>query len=251
VGIPLLVHRRCTEPMFSIANKIAYNNQMISASQPFEWPAIPSGWIHVSETPTDVRKPGYANSMEANVAINLVQFLAEEQPNMVKGGVYIITPFKVMKRELENQWKEKAKWLANHQWMLSVLGGDKQIQDVNHFAEHNIGTVHTFQGKEASTVIICTSASKVRKKVGGVSWVNSKPNLLNVAVTRAKHHLFVIGNRDDWASGTLSCELQKGGMLCHESIDAFKCQRAREFNDQYLDDKSNRTIARNIGFDFG
>jgi len=33
VGIPLLVHRRCTEPMFSVANKIAYGGRMVLASR--------------------------------------------------------------------------------------------------------------------------------------------------------------------------------------------------------------------------
>lgn len=31
VGVPLLVHRRCSEPMFSISNKIAYFGSMVSA----------------------------------------------------------------------------------------------------------------------------------------------------------------------------------------------------------------------------
>lgn len=31
VGVPLLVHRRCEEPMFSISNAIAYENLMVQA----------------------------------------------------------------------------------------------------------------------------------------------------------------------------------------------------------------------------
>jgi hypothetical protein len=33
VGVPLLVHRRCAEPMFSMANTLANANQMVYAKQ--------------------------------------------------------------------------------------------------------------------------------------------------------------------------------------------------------------------------
>src|SRR5205085_660531 len=33
VGVPLLVHRRCSEPMFGVANAIAYAGLMVSAKQ--------------------------------------------------------------------------------------------------------------------------------------------------------------------------------------------------------------------------
>lgn len=36
VGMPLLVHRRCSEPMFSISNQIAYANKMVQAKLPKE-----------------------------------------------------------------------------------------------------------------------------------------------------------------------------------------------------------------------
>ena len=108
-------------------------------------------------------------------------------------------------------WKTQAADSNNHQWMRAAFG-DKTVHDLNLFATENIGTVHTFQGKEASTVLICTAASHIRKNTGGISWVNSKPNLLNVAVTRAKHHLFVLGDQKDWGNGTMSSELQSDGM---------------------------------------
>lgn len=251
VGIPLLVHRRCNEPMFSVANKIAYDNRMVLASQPFEWRAIQSGWIHVAELPSDIRKQGYANEMEANTAFELVKYLVEEQPDMVEGGIYIITPFSVMRRELKKLWKQRAESPENHEWMREAFGIAKQEQNIEQFAEDNIGTVHTFQGKEASTVIVCTAASKVRIKEGGISWVNSKPNLLNVAVTRAKHHLFVVGNMEDWSSGTLSSELQQGGMHCYDSIDHLKFQKSTLFQEQCFENKLTRTVVADVKFDFG
>lgn len=220
VGIPLLVHRRCTEPMFSIVNKIAYNNQMVLASQPFDWPAMQSGWINVSEHPKDIGRAGYKNSKEANTAITLIEFLVKVHPSMIEGGVYIITPFSKMRRELQEQWKLRSEAQPSNDWMLQASKGNS-AKSIKHFAENNIGTVHTFQGKEASTVIFCTSASKARCKQGGITWVNSKPNLINVAVTRAKHHFFVIGNRQDWSSGTISHELQGQGMRCYEGLEEF------------------------------
>jgi hypothetical protein len=31
IGVPLLVHRRCSQPMFGIANSVAYENLMVDA----------------------------------------------------------------------------------------------------------------------------------------------------------------------------------------------------------------------------
>lgn len=59
-----------------------------------------------------------------------------------------------------------------------------------------IGTVHTFQGKENDIVIFVLGCDE--EKNGGAVWASSKPNLLNVALTRAKKNIFVIGDPLVW-----------------------------------------------------
>ncbi|WP_028114982.1 AAA domain-containing protein [Ferrimonas kyonanensis] len=250
VGIPLLVHRRCTEPMFSIANKIAYDDKMVPASLPYDWKAPQSGWINIEESDIELSGSGYDNKTEALAAVDLARYLCEQHPQMVKEGLYMITPFSEMRRTLQAVWKSHAKDSNNRGWMRSAFGASKADVELENFPRDNIGTVHTFQGKEASTVLLCTAGSLIRKKAGGISWVNSKPNLLNVAVTRAKHHLFVLGNRRDWESGLLTSELQCGGMKCYDSLEELKQADAVAFDDYEFFERAVRTPLEDLGFDF-
>ncbi len=62
-----------------------------------------------------------------------------------------------------------------------------------------VGTVHTFQGKEAEAGVFVLGA-QLPQQAGARTWAGSRPNLVNVAVTRARSALFVIGNRELWKS---------------------------------------------------
>ena len=58
----------------------------------------------------------------------------------------------------------------------------------------NVGTVHTFQGKEADIVFLVLGCDE--KSRGAASWAfgSSNPNIMNVAATRAKEEFYIIGD---------------------------------------------------------
>ncbi|MCI7691152.1 MAG: AAA domain-containing protein, partial [Oscillospiraceae bacterium] len=66
-------------------------------------------------------------------------------------------------------------------------------ENLEYFLTNNIGTVHKFQGKEANEVIFLLGCDE--SSAGAVKWVNS--NIVNVAATRAKFRLYIIGDRSE------------------------------------------------------
>ncbi|MEZ8485605.1 DEAD/DEAH box helicase [Vibrio splendidus] len=190
IGIPLWVHRRCIEPMFSISNEIAYNNRMIHGSdnvkdvEPRIHPALgPNRW---DNSQGDCVHKQYKRELGEDVKALLLELAAH---NGDLSSIYLITPFKAVKKELKEDLSRcKSELLSNSGW---------NGKEFNNFLNHNVGTVHTFQGKENDIVILVLGCDA--KNSGGASWASSKPNLLNVAVTRAKKHLFVIGDIKVWS----------------------------------------------------
>ena len=182
VGSPLRVHRRCEEPMFKISNHVAYNGLMVYGTQPGV-SAIgdvlgESAWLHV-----DGEAIGKWSEDEGKVALCLLRTLLDrgiEDPD-----VFVVTPFRIVSQKLRE-----------------MIRTDRSIADrlpskVWDWTNDHVGTVHTFQGKEADTVIIVLGAPAT-ESVGARRWAGHPPNILNVAVTRAKRRLYVVGNRQAW-----------------------------------------------------
>lgn len=189
IGIPLWVHRRCIEPMFSIANEIAYNNRMIHGLAKENIQASPHSELGINrwkESKGECVVKQYTHELGIDVLTILTE-IADKGGDVNK--VYVISPFKAVKNELKDSLRQ------NSYRLLQALGWGKK--EFSGFLKNNIGTVHTFQGKENDTVILVLGCDT--KNNGGALWASSKPNLLNVAVTRAKKHLFVVGDSQVWA----------------------------------------------------
>ena len=76
---------------------------------------------------------------------------------------------------------------------------DGWIKNPNAWVWEHVGTVHTVQGREAKTVFFVLGAQGSSQN-GARYWAGGRPNLVNVAVTRAQTSLYVIGNRELWKS---------------------------------------------------
>jgi AAA domain len=191
VGVPLLVHRRCSDPMFGIANTIAYAGLMVSAKaqghSPIRDVLGPSAWWHVDGAPEDKWC-----EEEGALVLELLRRLAAAS---VEPDLYIVTPFVVV--------AERLRCLVRESGVLDGWGREEGLRD---WARERIGTVHTAQGREAEAVILVLGAPS-SAQAGARNWAGGRPNLLNVAATRAKEVLYVIGNRRLWREAGVFREL--------------------------------------------
>ncbi|MBW7982585.1 DEAD/DEAH box helicase [Enterobacillus tribolii] len=190
IGIPLWVHRRCIEPMFSLANQIAYEGRMIHGAEADKIQPQPIN--HVLENHWQASVGGraekqYRDSHGQDLLRLLDQLLVA---GVALQSIYVITPFKAVKYAL-CELLEKRALAAWRQSSPSI-----KSKELATWRQKCVGTVHTFQGKENDVVIFVLGCDKDNN--GGAHWAASKPNLLNVALTRAKRHIFIIGDPAVW-----------------------------------------------------
>jgi hypothetical protein len=174
--------------MFGVSNAVAYDHLMVNAKR--EEPS-PIGDLLGQSRWIDVR--GRAEEKwcpeEGQEVLSLLRKLAHlsRPPDL-----YIVTPF-VMVADRLRQLTEESGILV---W----------TDDPKRWARERIGTVHTVQGREAEAVLFVLGAPAPNQR-GARAWAGGRPNLINVAVTRAKERLYVVGNRELWRTAGLFSEL--------------------------------------------
>lgn len=189
VGCPLVIHRRCKDPMFTVANELSYGGFMINKTMDSDNPIDPckeSCWItyDASNIESSTGKDRYIQ-VQGQIAFALIQKLRAR--NAEFKDIFIITPFTSVAHGFKTYMQSISDDIVN--WT------DKDNK--SGWLKDNIGTVHTFQGKEAKVVIYMLGCQSDGTANGAIKWVNA--NNVNVAFTRAKEYIYVIGDATKWA----------------------------------------------------
>ena len=176
-GVTLVEHRRCLDEIINYCNVLAYNGKLIplkgKAKSDLLFP--PMYCIHV-EGNSSIINTSRQNQNEVKAIVNwLVENKSkiEEKYEKVENAIGIITPFVGQKNSLKFA-------LKNAGFDIDTL---------------KLGTVHALQGAERPIVLF---SMVYGKRDSGTMFFDrdNKPNMLNVAVSRAKDNFIVFANTE-------------------------------------------------------
>jgi hypothetical protein len=168
-------HFRCHPHIAAISNDLFYDGGLTILTDTRGRPALPRPAVIWTDVPGRATRPrlggSWVNEDEIRKTHDSVNYLLEQLPPEATVGV--VTPFapqaEALRRRLRPYDEERLR----------------------------IGTVHTFQGGERD-VMVFTLVAGDGMHPGAVEWVGGQLNLWNVAVTRARSHLIVVGDKERW-----------------------------------------------------
>lgn len=185
-GLPLRTHRRCGSPMFEIANAVSYAGQMVQMTPRRDdgRPAL-SAWKDIaghSWHPIDSQ--GRHHAADPKIVWEEMAYLRHAIEALQRSracwgaSVFVVSPF----RSVAN--------LAAR-----IIREVKPVR-----LSIRADTVHAFQGQEADIVLLVLGSAPGKAGRLQRRWAADPANLVNVAVTRARRDLIVIGNRSEWTA---------------------------------------------------
>ena len=137
-------------------------------------------WQDVSGSATRPREGGAVNAVEAKALADAVIDLLVKRG--YAGTVGVVTPFR-----------------AQAQLLQSMLQARSELQSIATRAELLVDTVHKFQGDERDVMFFSPVVSS-GISTGALGFLRSNGNLFNVAITRARGLLHVVGDRSSAAA---------------------------------------------------
>jgi superfamily I DNA and/or RNA helicase len=209
IGSPLRVHRRCDRLMFEVSNAIAYDNMMVYGARETgdDYQILKKNvWLNV----TSPARGEKWNPVEGDVTRRTLDLIRDRIAEAMRAELRDAETVLEWSRTEESFRKELARRFADAVFVISPF------RDVAHrlgaaaegpvpLPAKRLGTVHRTQGKEADIVILVLGTAA--DQAGSRNWASRTPNLVNVAVTRARRRLVVIGDHTTWSQHQFFREL--------------------------------------------
>lgn len=177
-GIVLKYHYRSVPKIARFISQLCYPEMIIETSPSPSRVGANLIACHVEGQQTD-----HINQAEIEVVKVLIKELLEAgyslNSNDNSSTIGIISPYRRQADALTN--------LLRSRW--------------SDFSSNSIGTVHTFQGGQKSVIILSTRQCHSKDSLW---FINRRPNLLNVAVSRARELFILVGNLERLRAGEYS-----------------------------------------------
>lgn len=178
--VSLRDHHRCHADIIEFSNREFYEGNLRVATRYNKLcrpiPAAPG--IIWKDVLGDVVRPdggGAINEMEARAVVALLHRLIFDQG--YAGSIGVVSPFRAQANRIRQ-----------------LVTNDTRLND--HLLEHDflVDTVHKFQGDERDVMVFSPVVSRNTPK-GALGFLANNGNLFNVAITRARAQLWVVGDR--------------------------------------------------------
>lgn len=179
--IHLRDHHRSHADIIEFSNKEFYNG-LLRVATDYDRLKFPYGssksviWKEVVGETIRPQAGSAYNQKEIDAVIEQLKSLVNDN---YKGSIGVVTPFKRQAEKITQNLREQYRSLH-----------DKLVKEHDFIAS----TAHKFQGDERDVIIFSPVVSNGSPQ-GTLNFLCSTPNLFNVAITRARASLIVVGNK--------------------------------------------------------
>jgi superfamily I DNA and/or RNA helicase len=151
---------------------------------------VPAVFI-THDHPEEYLRRSLVNRREVDLIVEIIGDLLKRNPNLLAQDIGVISPYASQTRLLAATFEDHA-----YGQLVKTLGHERASQ----LSQVEINTVDGFQGREKDVIVLST----VRSNEGGHIGFLTDKRRLNVALTRAKDAIFVVGNERTLQLATVS-----------------------------------------------
>lgn len=185
----LRAHFRCQPEIIALSDTLCDYGLEVRTPLPEGPSPLPGALVFAQTRGTQVRVRGsWHNPQELERVMQVLDGLARR--GVPWGEIAVITPYVGQLEALLGACRRRRLPLERvaEEVELDLFGNQGGLA---------VGTVHRFQGGERRVVIFSTVVTRTRS----LGFLNQRVNLVNVAVSRAREHLVVIGDPDTLRAG--------------------------------------------------